>query len=298
MNYTLVEKIEDFRKLLEDFKKNGTKTLSMDFEEESNLHAYGEHLCTIQLFDHQKYYLIDALALQKTDEGRALLKEFLEGEEEKIMFDCSSDAAIVRKVLAIHMANVYDLRIVAKALGFNGNLTSLIERNLHIPSEGVASKHRFQRANWMRRPLPEAQIQYALADVQYLFDLKASLEEELETKSPGVRTQVRSQMKKCAQPKHKDRPGWEKICNYKRLSLREKVFIKYFFIARDEIARKKNVPPANILDKRLIVKMAEKEDWKEIVPEGFKYARAFEKAKEEALEHLSEISEAQTRQKH
>lgn len=298
MTYTLVEKAEEFSVLLKLFKKNGTRTLSMDFEEESNLHVYGEHLCTIQLYDREKYYLIDALALQKSEEGRKLLKDFLEGEEEKIMFDCSSDAAIVRKALGIHMKNVYDLRVAAKALGFDGNLTSLIERNLHVPSEGTASKHKFQRANWMRRPIPEAQIQYALADVRYLYDLKDSLEEELGTKSPQMRSQVNSEMKKCAQPKHKDKPGWEKICNYRRLTLREKVFIRYFFIARDEIARKQNVPPANILDKRLLVEMAEKGDWKEVVPEGFKYTRAFEKAKEEALEHLSDVSAAQTQRRH
>ncbi|MCR5761417.1 MAG: 3'-5' exonuclease [Sphaerochaetaceae bacterium] len=293
-----MEKPEDFKSLLEHFKDNNITSLSMDFEEESNLHVYGEHLCTIQLFDKENYYLIDALSLQKTEEGKALLKIFLEGDEEKIMFDCSSDAAIVRKVLGIHMKNVYDLRVAAKALGFAGNLTGLIERNLHIPSDGSGSKHKFQRANWMRRPIPEAQIQYALDDVKYLYDLKASLEEELTTKNPQMKAQVRNEMKKCAQPKHKDKPGWEKICNYKMLSMKEKVYIKYFFIARDEIARKQNVPAANILDKRLIVEMAKQGDWQSVAPENFKYTREFENAKKEAQERLQELNTTQTQPKH
>ncbi|MCR4676087.1 MAG: 3'-5' exonuclease [Sphaerochaetaceae bacterium] len=289
MTFSVISTPEELKDLLKSFEKREINTVAMDFEEESNLHVYGEHLCTIQLFDRENFFLIDALSLQKSEEGKALLKDFLEGAVEKIMFDCSSDAAIVRKVLGIHMKNVYDVRVVAKALGFAGNLTGLVERNLGIPSEGTASKHKYQRANWMRRPLPQAQIQYALDDVKYLFDLKASLEDELESQSPQLKAQVRSEMKKCAQPKHRDKPGWEKICNYKNLSLKEKVFIKYFFMARDEIARKLNVPAANVLDKRLIVEMAKLGEWQSVVPKEFKYTREFENAKKEAEQRILEL---------
>jgi len=278
--------------LVSGFRDSGTVSLAMDFEEESNLHVYGEHLCLIQLSDGSNFYVIDALALSKSEEGRLALKDLLEGPEEKIMFDCSSDAAIVRKALKIQLRNIYDLRLAAKALGFMGNLSSLIERNLGISPENPADKKKFQKANWMKRPLSGEQLAYALDDVRYLFELKASLEKEMAQKlSPAVRKQLASNMKNCARPRHRDKPGWEKICNYHALSQEEKIYIRCFFNARDSIARERNVPPGNILDKHKIVQMAHAGTWEGILDgDSLQYRKNFERARLEAQGYITRVN--------
>jgi ribonuclease D len=292
-DYSYIDSPDKLAVLIRSFRDSGTETLAMDFEEESNLHVYGEHLCIIQLYDGSGFYIIDALALASTDEGKALIKDLLEGPETKIMFDCSSDAAIVRKSLGIQLKNIYDIRLAAKALGFDGNLSSLIQRNLGVETDSPAEKKKYQKANWMKRPIPEAQLNYALNDVRYLFALKSSLEEEMSrTLGASAVRQLTNNMKRCANRRHRDKPGWEKICNYHMLEYREKVFIRHFFNARDTLARKANVPPTNIMEKQKIVQMAKAGTWEGIL-EGpsLRYTATFEKARLEAEKDLQKTDD-------
>ncbi len=284
MNYTLVSRPEELETLLSTWADLGIRSVAMDFEEESNLHCYGEHVCIIQLFDKKRYYIIDAIELAKTEDGISAMKALLEGPVEKIMFACQSDAALARKALDIQLKNIFDVRVIAIELGFNGNLTALIERNLGIKTEDASRKKKYQTANWMRRPIPEQQIEYALSDVEYLFDLKDSLLKEMEsTLTKSQQGKVCHAMKTCAVQKRPERPGWEKICNFKLLSANERIYIKHFFVARDGLARKDNVPASRILDKHLIVAMAKKGTWEGIL-EGDKlcYESVFEKARLDA----------------
>ena len=286
--YTLIFKASELNALVSEWAGQGIASVAMDFEEESNLHVYGEHLCTIQLFDGVSYYILDALALAKSPEGLSSMKAFLEGPMEKIMFACQSDASLARKALDIQLKNIFDVRVIALALGFTGNLNGLIERNLSLSVENPSLKKKYQTANWMRRPIPAEQVEYALGDVRYLFDLKESLLAEMETKlTASEKKKVSFEMKTCANQKNPERPGWEKICNFKLLNAREKVYIKHFFLARDTLARKANVPAARILDKRLIVEMAKHGTWKGILAgPSMRYADTFETARLKALSEL------------
>lgn len=281
MDYTFISKASDLKALVLRWKNQGVESVAMDFEEESNLHCYGEHVCIIQLYDKSDYYILDALALAKNAEGLSEMKSFLEGPMEKIMFACQSDAALARKALGIQMRAVYDVRVLAMALGFNGNLTGLIERNLGISVESTSQKKKYQTANWMRRPIPKEQIEYALSDVRYLFELKDSLVSEVDQKlKPAEKRKVAHDLSTCAEQKNPERPGWEKICNFKLLSRAEKVYIKHFFLARDGLARKADVPATRILPKQLIVQMAKKGTWEGIL-DGLtlRYEDVFEKAR-------------------
>ena len=123
-----------------------------------------------------------------------------------------------------------------------------------------------------------------LSDVQYLFDLKDSLVKEMEsTLTKSQQGKVAHEMKTCAVQKRPERPGWEKICNCKLLNAEERIYIKHFFLARDDLARKANVPASRILDKHLIVAMAKKGTWEGILAEDkMCYESVFEKARLDA----------------
>lgn len=249
--YTHIDNDEIFRDIIKYWKENNMLSIAMDFEGEFNLHIYGEHLCLIQLYDKKQFYLVDPFEISKE-----MLKEFLEDTDiEKIMFSCDSDSALIRKQYNIQLKNVYDVRIPAMELEFMGNYTALVKRNLDVTIEISGSKKKNQMTNWLKRPLKEEQIQYALLDVAYLHQLKESLILEIEEK--GLTKVVNSKMKMAGVHKGVDKPGWAKLGNYKRMSRSEKVYLKNFFIARDIIARKENVPAARILDKRKLVQMAQ-----------------------------------------
>lgn len=267
MRYSLLTKPDEVLTLIQTWSDMGVNSVAMDFEEESNLHCYGEYICIVQLYDQKHYYILDALQLAKTQAGIDALRTFLEGPIEKIMFACQSDAALARKTLNIQIQNVFDIRIIAIALGFTGNLTALIQRSLGIEDENPSQKKKYQTANWMIRPLSAQQIQYALSDVKHLFALKASLTAEMSRTLPrGRQNQIRHQMLTCALPKHPDRPGWEKICNFRMLTPAQRIYLKHFFLARDSLARAANLPANRILEKQLLVDMAKRSTWVGVLP--------------------------------
>ena len=262
MTYSTIKTATELDNLVAKWTQTHIESVAMDFEEESNLHCYGEHVCLIQLFDKTDYYIIDCLKLVKTPEGLTSLKAFLEGSIEKVMFSCQSDAALARKSLGIQLNNIYDIRVLALALEYTGNLTSIEEQYLGKKEQDTPSKKRFQTANWMRRPIPEAQIQYALGDVEHLFELKALMEADVAKLSKTKKREISYSLQTCALPKHPDKPGWEKICNFKLLSKKEKVLIKHYFLARDSVAKAHNVPASNVIAKQEIVAMAKAGTWK------------------------------------
>jgi len=108
--------------------------------------------------------------------------------------------------------------------------------------------------NWLRRPLKEDQVQYALSDVANLFSLKDILTKLIEEK--GLTSQVSKTMLTAAKPKGPDKPGWTKFASWKYMNKEEKTYLKYFFQARDTMARKYNVPAVRILEKHRLLEMA------------------------------------------
>ncbi len=250
--YTLIESDETFSALYTRWKQGGIKTVAMDFEGEFNLHIYGEHLALVQLYDNSAFYLVDPLAV-----SMELLKEFFEDASiEKIMFDCASDTALMRKSYQVEVASIYDLRLHALALEHTGGLTTIIDTFLgdSVRTFG-GSKRRQQRTNWLRRPLKEEQIQYAIEDVAHLFVLRARLEEAVA--EAGLAETVAKKMASVGeQTKGELRPGWAKLPGWRYLNKRERIYTEHFFLARDRIAQKHNVPAARIWGKRKIVDAA------------------------------------------
>lgn len=249
-SYTMIDSDEKLSSLLETWSHGGITSVAMDFEGEFNLHVYGEHLCLIQLYDGRSYYIVDPFPL-----SRDALASLLENQNlEKVMFDCASDAALVRKQYGITLQRVHDVRLSAQLLKFDGNLSSLVARCLGTTE--VGGKKGNQTANWMKRPLSTKLIEYALSDVEHLFAVRTVLDSELEAAS--LTDEDAKLQEKAALPKGPDRPGYEKLNGWRYLSSEQKTYLAWFFEARDMLARKRNLPAFRVLDKRLLVDMAKK----------------------------------------
>ena len=246
MDYSYLDtdqKIEDAVSHFETLER-----IAVDFECEFNLHIYGEHLCLIQIFDGSSYYLIDPRADGVTKKG---LEVFFSSSVKKLWFDCQSDASLVFKVYGLRIASIFDVRVLAETLGFHGNLKALESEYLHIESD--LNKKKNQQANWLKRPLPESQIEYALEDVAHLMELEDVLVPLVHERK--LDKNAESAMRKATSPK-KPLPGWTKIGGWKRLTKEEKVYARNIFIARDKIAKRFNVPAARVMDKHLITDLA------------------------------------------
>ena len=202
-----------------------------------------------------------------TVEGLRLLLEA--PQIEKLWFDCASDGELVWKKFGIRLNKVYDVFRVAKVLGLvgpglAGNLAALTERFVTGAEEkqqeqlhqDTQSKKRLQQTNWMNRPLSPAQLEYALKDVANLFALRQALDEQ--ARSRRLLSQVRATMKGIPHLGKERTLGYMKMPGYKRMKIHQQIFLRHFFEARDLVARQLNKPPFQVLDKHLLVQLAQK----------------------------------------
>ena len=247
MNHEYISSDDDLLPIIERWKSKDR--IAVDFEGEFNLHVYGEHLCLIQVFDGETFTIIDPRSKRITRSG---LEAFFSLETEKVWFECQSDASLVYKQYGLVINNIYDIRVLAKLLGSNGNLISLEKEYLGLDIE--INKKKNQQANWLKRPLDPELIEYALLDVAHLMELKDVLLPIIEER--GLEKQARSAMKHALTLKKPDDP-WKHVVNWKMISPKERIYVRNLFLARDGIARRFNVPAYYVMDKRRIGELAE-----------------------------------------
>ena len=249
MTYSLIIDSASLCLMIE--KWNKCERIAVDFECEFNLHIYGEHLCLIQIYDGSGFYIIDP---RSNAVSRESLIEFFLSPVKKVWFDCQSDNALVFKKYSVGIANICDVRVYAMALGFKSNLISLEKELLGLDTAiDPAGKKQLQQTDWTKRPLSDAQLEYALSDVENLF----ALEDVLYSRVRKARLE-----KICAQtmaertkPKA-GRPGWTGLGDWRRMNKAERQAVKQYYLARDAVARRFNVPSFYVLDKHLLLKFA------------------------------------------
>ncbi len=169
MDYIRIDSAAQLQSYLRDFADSRRYIMAVDIEAESNLHAYGEKLCLIQVFDGVNRVMIDPLEMD-ADAPRAL---FEDRAILKVMYDASSDLSLLKNTSGMEIKSILDLRPAVELLGYEKkDLHSVLAAELGIFLE---KKSRFQRHNWTRRPISRQAIDYALNDVDHLLALKDAI---------------------------------------------------------------------------------------------------------------------------
>jgi ribonuclease D len=204
----------------------------------------------VQIFDGAESVIIDPLQI----DSQSLKFLFENRDILKIMYDAASDSSLLKNACDIEMKSVLDLRPAA-------DLLNMEKRDLHsvIGSElGVVlnSKTKFQRHNWMTRPVAPEALEYAISDVTYLFRLKDALLKRLYEANlldmfflRNVQVQNKDYYRN---PEHKHR----KMKGYHTLSNDEKSAFKKVFDIREKYARKYNMPAFNIVNNNDLLELA------------------------------------------
>ena len=265
MNYSYIKTDGEILQLIKNWKVQNIQQIAMDFECESNLHCYGEHLCLVQIYDGNNFFLVDTLEKNVTNTG---LKALLESKDiQKIWFDCSFDANLLWKKHKIKICNVYDLFREATTLGIKGGLSFMVQKYVLQSEENQVkkeeanfkektSKKKFQQANWMKRPISPEQIEYALSDVKHLFELKKILDNM--AKERNLLDEIIKGMEILPHLKTSKKPGYLKLPGYKRMNYQQKTYARYFFEVWDNTAKIYNWPPFWVLNKYVITDFAKK----------------------------------------
>lgn len=135
--------------------------------------TYYPRLCLLQAATPELTACIDPLALEHLD---PLLERLYDPAVTKVMHACHQDLEILFQLRGSVPAPIFDTQLAAPLLGHAEQIGygNLVEAVL-----GVKLEKGHARADWTRRPLPEAQLRYAADDVIYLARLYPILREAL-----------------------------------------------------------------------------------------------------------------------
>ena len=124
--------------------------------------TYYPHLGIVQLaLSDSDLHLIDATAVDLAALGPLLA----DAKVTKILHDAVQDLSILRRGGGVSPRNIFDTRIAA---GFAGLSSTISLRDLLVELVEVDLHKTETRTDWLRRPLSETQIGYALDDVRFL----------------------------------------------------------------------------------------------------------------------------------
>jgi ribonuclease D len=171
----------------------------------------------------------------------------------KVMYDAGSDLSLLKNTAGIEIKSILDLRPATELLNYEKkDLHSVIACELGITLE---QKKKYQQYNWIKRPVAEQAIDYAINDVKHLLILKDIILAKLYVKKlfePFLLKNLQIQNKDYTRdPEDK----YRKISGYSRLRDDKKHVFKKVFDIREKYAKKFNMPPHNVIRKSDLIKI-------------------------------------------
>ena len=208
-------------------------------------------LCVVQLASDDEALAIDALA-----EGldlQPLLQLMADEEVVKVFHAARQDLEIFWKLAGVLPTPLFDTQVAAMVCGY-GDQVSYSELAQSVCHVTIDKSSRF--TDWARRPLAEAQIEYAIGDVTHLRDIYRALAARL--KATGRLSWLEDEMKVLNSPatyeQHPER-AWER---YKTRARKPRDLATLMEIAawRESEAQARDVPRSRVLKDDVLIELA------------------------------------------
>lgn len=171
MTYTLITTTDALAQYCQDIE--GCELIAIDTEFMRERTYYPE-LCLIQIGTEKGHALIDPLAGGISLEP--LIPMLTSEKSTKIFHSGDQDLELFVQCLGTMPRPVFDTQIAGQALGFGD---SIAYNNLVKTMLDVNLDKSMQYTHWNKRPLTEAQLEYALGDVTHLLELTPMLMKQL-----------------------------------------------------------------------------------------------------------------------
>ena len=162
MHENLVDTVKQLEDCYERLADARWITVDTEFMRER---TYYPQLCLIQLGIPGQAWCIDALADVSL---QPILELVCLSGSQRVLHAARQDLEIFFHLVGSFTSKLFDTQIAAALLGFDAQIGYA---GLVKALSGIELEKGYQRANWATRPLPWAQLEYALDDVRYLSDL-------------------------------------------------------------------------------------------------------------------------------
>ena len=222
--------------------------VAVDLEADS-LYRYRERICLVQLCSSGVTALVDTLALGDLQPLRPMLED---ASKEKVFHGADYDLRLLKAVAGINPRGVFDTMVAAQCLGVRQlGLSDLLEARL-----GVRLEKKFQRADWGKRPLPQAMVQYAVEDTCYLLALRDSLACELEARGRMEWARGHFLNLEKIEPLRREPPDALRTHGARQLDDQGRAVLQALLEWREEEARRRDAPVFKILSTETLVLLA------------------------------------------
>ena len=208
-------------------------------------------LCVIQLASDDEAVAIDALA-----EGLDLTPVFelmANPAIVKVFHAARQDIEIVWNLAKMVPAPLFDTQVAAMVCGYGDQVSygELVQSVCKIP---VDKSSRF--TDWSRRPLTEAQVAYALADVTHLRDVYRSLSARLDKsgRTGWLADEMQTLTSVSTYEQHPDN-AWERLRNRARKP-RDLAVLMEVAAWREREAQSREVPRSRVLKDDILIEIA------------------------------------------
>ena len=236
---TLIATTDSLREICARFAAHDFVTVDTEFLRET---TFWPQVCVIQIATDDEAVAIDALA-----EGLDLTPFFdLMANEKvtKVFHAARQDLEIIWHLAKLIPASLFDTQVAAMVCGF-GDQASYGDLVQAICKVAVDKSSRF--TDWSRRPLSEAQIAYALADVTHLRQVYRYLVARLEKtgRAGWVKDEMGVLLSPATYEQHPDN-AWERLRGRARKP-RDLAVLMEVAAWREREAQSRNVPRSRVL---------------------------------------------------
>ncbi|MGL6194224.1 MAG: HRDC domain-containing protein, partial [Thermoguttaceae bacterium] len=148
---------------------------------------------------------------------------------------------------------LFDVQLAAGFIGIDypAGFRSLVEKLL-----GVGLTKTETLTNWLRRPLSERQVEYALNDVRHLASLSSKLKREMKKLNRFAWFHDESIQSCFKLQQDLESQKWRKITKVTSLPLREQAIVRELWYWRDRLAKKTNQISGRVLRDDLLIEIA------------------------------------------
>jgi ribonuclease D len=161
--FELIEDDDSFAALVDRLVDEERYAIDTEFHRER---TYFPQVALVQIADSHGVSLVDALSVDLQPFAKVL-----DGPGLAVMHAARQDMEVMERSCGTVPSRLIDTQLAAGFLGYTSpSLSTLLEREL-----GVRAPKADRLTDWLRRPLGDAQLVYAAADVAHLLELHSIL---------------------------------------------------------------------------------------------------------------------------
>ena len=247
MNASIISCQEDFLDLCDHIKKCGIVSFDSEFISDT---GYRPQLGLLQFATPERCVAVDPLEVNSLSPWWDIMADdsttvIVHGGQAEIRFCVQHGGQIPRRLVDIQIAE--GLRGRSYPLSYN----AIVERVL-----GTVITNSQTRTDWLRRPLSEEQIAYALEDVSYVPLVWERQRKWLQSKGRlEWATMEFDRMCQSILDEEKTAP-WERLSGIHKLPRRELAVAQRLAVWREEEAAERNKPARRVLRDDLLIDLA------------------------------------------